>query len=315
MQFSENKQITIQSPKDAVLATLAFFGLFQTPIGFEKLHKFLYRQKIEEMELRKLLAVLVSSWQIIRQNDKYSLLSWDENYELVKHNEVVKRFAKIRRYLWLLRLVPFARNFSIINSLALGTADGDSDIDLFVVTKSRTLYFVRTIIILLFKTLGLYKTRTKIKEKFCFGFYVTEDNLSFHDILLPGGDVYFSFWLASMLPIMGRQQHLAIIKANSWLQEDFPNIQTYLNDPVLMEPSVFSKLTKLILEILLFIPALIFEPALSRIHIRHTFKLPENHWSTSTTIANNKMLKLHSLDARKDIQTRFVETLTKIGVI
>jgi hypothetical protein len=44
---------------------------------------------------------------------------------------------------------------------------------------------------------------------------------------------------------------------------------------------------------------------LRKIHIRHTFRLPENHWKTSSTIANKDMLKLHALDPRKDLRDSF----------
>jgi hypothetical protein len=56
---------------------------------------------------------------------------------------------------------------------------------------------------------------------------------------------------------------------------------------------------------------MILEPLLRRVHIRHTFKLPENHWKTSSTIADRKMLKLHALDPRKDLRNRFWHTLSR----
>jgi hypothetical protein len=60
-----------------------------------------------------------------------------------------------------------------------------------------------------------------------------------------------------------------------------------------------------------WLPAIILEPALRRIHIRHTFNLPENNWKTSSTIANEHMLKLHALDPRKDLRRHFYHLLQK----
>lgn len=314
MPSSDNNKILISTPKEAVLATLAFFSIFQVPIDFEKLYKFLYKQQASRQDLKKILDELLANKKIVRKGNLYALDAWDEKVYLQNQEEIKKRFYKIRRFKWLLEMIPFVRGMSIINSLALGTADARSDIDFFVVTRKRTLYFVRTIIILLFKSLGLYKTKGKIKERFCFGFYVTEDNLDFSKVLLPGDDVYFSFWLASMQTVFGEPMYFQIIAVNNWVNRDFPN---FVLDKGIFAANKNNKVSifiKFLLETLLFIPAMIFEPLLTWIHIRHTYKLPENHWETSTTIANSKMLKLHSLDIRKEVRLKFFQTLTRLGI-
>lgn len=315
MPFLDNNKILIPTPKDAILATLAFFSIFQVPIDFEKLYKFLYKQQASRQDLKKILDELLANKKIVQQGNLYALTAWDKKVYLQNQEEIKKRFNKIRRFEWLLQMIPFVRSMSIINSLALGTADAQSDIDFFVVTRKRMLYFVRTIVILLFKSLGLYKTKGKIKERFCFGFYTTQDNLDFSSILLSGDDVYFSFWLASMQPVFGESIYFQTIASNNWLNRDFPNLA--LDKDIFAENknSKVSMFIKFVLEILLFIPAVVFEPLLAQVHIRHTFKLPENHWETSTTIANPKMLKLHSLDIRKEVRLKFIQILTRLGVL
>jgi hypothetical protein len=66
---------------------------------------------------------------------------------------------------------------------------------------------------------------------------------------------------------------------------------------------------KRFLEVVCYLPAALLEPVLRRVHIRHTFKLPENHWKTSSTVANKSMLKLHALDPRKDLRKQFFDKL------
>jgi len=315
MPFSDNNKILISTPKDAILATLAFFSIFQVPIDFEKLWKFLYKQHASRQDLKKSLDELQANKKVVQQGDLYALTPWDERIYFQNQEEIKKRFNKIKRFEWLLQVIPFVRSMAIINSLALGTADAQSDIDFFVVTRKGTLYFVRTIIILLFKSLGLYKTKGKIKEHFCFGFYTTQDNLDFSSILLSGDDVYFSFWLASMQPIFGEPTYFQTIAINNWVNRDFPNFVLDRDILARNKNSKVSMFIKFFLEILLFIPAVVFEPVLAQVHIRHTFKLPENHWETSTTIANSKMLKLHSLDIRKAVRLKFYQILTRLGVI
>jgi len=322
--LSQVKKLT--KTEEAILATLSFFGILDIPLTEEKIWQNLYKipasKETVRQDLNRLIErniVYVAETFRFPQNGGlktsatyFSLKPIDEIKLLANQAEIEKRWERINKYYWLLSLVPFIEQLSVINSLALGNATAESDIDFFVVTKPRRLYFVRTLIILIFRTFGIYKTKNKIKDQFCFGFYVTIDGLDLSGALIPGEDPHFAFWFASFVPLFGKRQYERLVAKNRWIYDYCPNFlpsQKVLDYKLRSSWTVFAKR---VLEFLLFIPASALEPIFRFIHIRHTFKLPENHWATSTTIAERDILKLHAVDPRKQIRERFFALLQSL---
>ena len=293
-----------------ILSTLAFFDIYNLPVTATRTWELLYRVQASPKEVELELSRLAQLGIIIRKEGKYALRDWDQK-EFISHQiEIEKRWTRIRKYYWLLSAVPFIKHVSVINSVAMGNADSESDIDFFVVTRPSRLYFVRSAIIILFKLLGVYKNKQHVNMRFCFGFYITSDNLSIKSLLLPDEDPYLVFWLATIMPIYSLKYYERFMKENKWINTWFPNFKTLqrLDKYRTLSPS---KTLKNVMEIFAYLPAVILEPVLRRVHINHTFKLPENHWKTSSTIANRAMLKLHALDPRKDLRRKFYEILQR----
>ena len=304
---TERKTLT-----QAIIATLAFFSLYELPLTSRRIHELLvsYASDLEEVETA--LEILVLDNKIIRSGDLYSIKPWRATLYQERQLEISKKWAKIDQFYNWLAVLPFVRLIAVINSLALGTADADSDIDFFVITTPNQLYFVRSMIIALFRLLGVYKTRQKIKDKFCFGFFVTKDNLNLETLLLKPHDPYFKFWLANMRPIVGGIAYWHLMQQNKWLADCFPNFKPTVRLSSSKQPNILIKSTKLLLEALLWIPSLLVEPILRRTHINHTFKRAENNTVTSTTIANPKMLKLHGYDVRAEIAQAYAGVLKNL---
>jgi predicted nucleotidyltransferase len=293
---------------EGILATLAFFDIYKLPLEEKRIWELLYRVQATPQEVKLELERLVRLGIIIYKDGLYGLEEWSEKIYINNQAEIRKRWVRIRKYYWLLSAIPFVEHISVINSVAMGNADHESDIDFFVVAKPNRLYFVRTFIILLFRVLGVYKTRDRVNMQFCFGFYVTSDNLSIKELLLQPEDPYLVFWLGTIIPIYSLKYYEKLMKENKWLSSWLPNFKT------MHRLDMYRKLRpnlelKYILHVLLYLPAVLLEPWLRRIHIRHTFKLPENNWPTSSTIANRTMLKLHALDPRKDLRRKFWDIL------
>ncbi len=309
MDLRSTETKTVQKIHEAIISTLAFFALYELPLNSRRVQELLLNQIASLEEVEAALRELARQSKIIQSGSLYSTKVWNQASYLANQQELIHKWEKIGRYFNWLALVPFVRNVSVINSLSLGTADSDSDIDFFVITKPRRLYVVRSMIIVLFRLLGVYKTREKIKDRFCFGFFVSPQALKFEPIMLKPQDPYFLFWLASMRPVFGGQAYWQLMQANQWLAEHFPNFKPMQRLSSAKQPGFFILTVKYLLEVLLWIPALLAEPILRRIHITHTFKLAENNTVTSTTIANAGMLKLHAYDVRAEVAAAFERTL------
>jgi len=301
-----------ESIKKAILNTMAFFSIYDLPISLISIHQYLYKTHsfFEAVEIAA--SQLVNEGKLVTKNQLYALNAWDDTKLEANRMEIAKRWRKVNRYYWLLSLIPFIHHISIINSLAMGNADFESDIDFFVVTKPNRLYFVRTIVIILFRILGVYKTKRHINERFCFGFYVTSNRLSLAKVLLPDDDPHFAFWFGHFAPLLNKDGYKQLILANPWIYTYFPNFDFDLRLTQIKQKNILMRIIKGIFEVTLVLPTMILEPVLRGIHIRHTFNLPENHWPTSTTVANAHMLKLHALDPRIDIRQKFYALLQSL---
>jgi hypothetical protein len=303
-----DKPLVKSNLTQGILSTLAFFAIYNLPITERRLWELLYRVQATPEQVRPELIRLVQLGVIVHRNGLYALDDWDDKQLIEKQAEIDKRWTRIRKYYWLLSAIPYVEHISVINSVAMGNADSESDIDFFIVTKPNRLYFVRSVIIILFKMLGVYKDKTHINMRFCFGFYVTSDHLSIKELLLHPEDPYLVFWLGTIIPVYSLKYYERLMKENKWINSWLPNFRT------MQRLDMYRKLKpnmglKKFLEALSFMPAMILEPVLRRIHIRHTFNLPENNWQSSSTIANRTMLKLHALDPRKDLRDKFWATL------
>ncbi|MBX4186900.1 MAG: nucleotidyltransferase domain-containing protein [Candidatus Doudnabacteria bacterium] len=284
-----------------ILSTLAFFSLYDLPISSKRVQELLPGSIVDLSAVETVLEILAADNKIYKTGNLYSLQAWKADDLRGRSVEISKKWHKIDRYFNWLALLPFVRMVSVVNSLALGTADADSDIDFFVITEKNRLYFVRSIIILLFRLLGVYKTKHKIKDRFCFGFFVSRDNLNLEPLMLKPADPYFINWLASMRPVLGGQEYWHLMQANNWLLNQMPNFIPMQRLASVKQPGVFIQSAKIFLEIISWLPSLAAEPLLRRIHINHTFKLAENHAITSTTIAQARILKLHASDVRAQV--------------
>lgn len=296
--------------REAIMKTLAFFSLYDLPITRDRLYELL-GIKADQLEFEYHVNFLLNNNKMVQKGSLVALKAWSEEQYLKNQQEITKRKEKVERYFKFLSLIPFVKQISLINSLAIGNADSESDIDFFVITKPRRLYFVRSIIIVLFRMLGVYKTRQKVADQFCFGFYVTTNHLKLEHLLIKPSDPYFVFWLACTQPLLGRKTYLEFMQANNWIYDYLPNFEPNKRLASIHQSNWFIRALKLFLEIILWLPAEILEPVAKFIHIRHTFKLPENLSKTSTTVANKDILKLHAEDARREVAARYEVVLTK----
>lgn len=300
-----------QKLAEAIISTLGFFSLYNLPLSAKRIYELLLGARSTQAEADQMLAFLAQQNQIVREGNLFALKRWNSAEYNANQLELTHKWQKIDRYFYWLAILPFVRQISVINSLALGTADSDSDIDFFVVTRPNRLYFVRSVIIVLFRLLGIYKTRQKIKDRFCFGFFISQTKEDLYPLLLKPEDPYLVFWLANLRPILGKSEYGRLMDENSWIKTYFPNLEPINRLTTVKDSNVFIKGIKFALEILLWLPSLLFEPILRKIHIDHTFKLSENKAVTSTTVANADMLKLHGYDVRAEIAYRYQEALTR----
>ncbi len=303
----------VNNPKMNVYATLAYFDMFDYPLTIEEISKYLLWTNAE---INRLWTFLNNDPGIQRYGDYYFFNGRRAIVAVRRERaKVAEEFwKKTRRFLPLMRLVPFVRMAAVCNTLALNNPTRDSDIDLFIVVKDGRLFFTRTLITLLFSMLGVRRHGKKIAGRFCLSFYVTDGNLNLEGIRTDAEDIYLPFWLITLRPLYGAETYEKLLEQNKWVQKYFPRP---LEIGEFWPENKFFKLIAGAGEKLWRGKAgnRIEEWLASKQYRRHHRNI-KKLGPESSVVVTDKMLKFHNIDRRKEFARRFQQRFEEVmGVL
>ncbi len=201
-----------------VVATLAYFDIFRKALRVSELSRLVLGEQANEGEISQALVKLGE--KVSEHDGHYSLNDTDESLKSFSESEKESRLLlnKASKYGKIFQSTPFVEFVAVCNYLPLGIADGDSDIDLFIVTKKERIFLARVFVTVFLHFMRLRRHGSKVKGRFCLSFYVSEGRLNFGDLLL-ADDIYFAYWLVALHPIYGSQNVWQQIKSENkeWL--------------------------------------------------------------------------------------------------
>ena len=190
------------TPKDLVLATLAYHDLFDYPLTQKEIWKFLLLRpkkhlrggRMDSSEVEEILKQLVNKKIIGCQQSFYFLLSRSSTPEESKATSGVKsssahhprgvrmyssgvnivnlrkkrekysqqKFKIAKKTANILQIIPFIKAISITGALAMNNSQEDDDIDFLIITSKNRLWLTRLFIIIFLEILG---KRRRPKQK------------------------------------------------------------------------------------------------------------------------------------------------------
>ncbi|MBM2820975.1 MAG: hypothetical protein HW405_735 [Candidatus Berkelbacteria bacterium] len=288
--------------ENSILKTLAFDDIFDRPLLLDEIWRFLYKTPASKLQVFMGIKTLLKKEKIQKatseksQNIYYYLAGKEKIVQKYFQNFVIsqKHLKKVSWIINILRKSPFIKNISVINSLSFNTSNVDSDIDILIVAKKGKLWTARAITILLLEIMGQNKNKWYKAGKFCVGFAFDETRLNLTKIRFKK-DIYFTHWLANLIPVYDQGIYKNLIEKNSWIKEELPNWE---EKEVKIENSKLGILEKLLTG--KFGKSL--ENWLAKIQINRILKDPENHRKGASVIADESMMKLHAYDKRNEYQ-------------
>ena len=302
------------SLRDRCLATLCYFDLFDYPLTFGELQSYFFGGMPGERDLQDFLA---QQHDLIHHQDGFYFLKGRDLIVVSRgQNEKTSKeyWKKVRRFLPLIRFVPFIKMVGICNTLAINNASKDSDIDLFIVAKTGRLHFVRFLTTALFGLLGVRRHGQKIARRFCLSFFVDETALNLEKIQDSANDIYLPYWILTMRPIYGSKTYVKFVYENAWICKYFgrnfletvPLRRDFWKDNFL---SFFARLKEWLWRGKMgdFV-----EKKLGALQMdRHQKNLP-HLGAESSVVVSDHMLKFHNIDRRKEIAERFERKLHEL---
>jgi predicted nucleotidyltransferase len=201
--------------KKNILATLAYFDVFNYPLTREEICLFL-PAKYELMPFDVAMACLVSC-RLIYRFDKFYTLKNDPYLIQRRNNGNQKAFEMIkvaRKVGNILIRFPYVRGIAISGSLSKNYADEGSDIDLFIITAANRLWIARTLMHCL-KKLTFLVNRA---HYFCMNYYIDEQQLEIAE-----KNIYTATEVVTLIPIQGDTTFEDFFTANAWTRDYLPN--------------------------------------------------------------------------------------------
>lgn len=211
----------------AIVRTAAWFSLFDYPLTAFEIWKWL-GLKSSLVEVEKALAESVWLRGRLEFHGGFFVLGGRPAETLIalrqeRWLEAARKFKKLNRAARYFSLFPFVRAVFACNTLAWRHTAPASDIDLFIVVAPGTIWLARFLFVTPFRLLGRRPKQT-VADPFCFSFFVTDDNLSLEKLLLPDGDPYMAYWLASLVPVFDRGEiQRRLTEKNKWIFGSLPN--------------------------------------------------------------------------------------------
>lgn len=317
------------SLRRSLLATLAYFDLFDHPLTLAELRRYRYRfpdeaeglaggrpsealAKEGPPALADMLTALAAGSAGV--SDGYWHLpgraaivgTRQRRYRLAE-----PKFRKARTVAGLLRFLPSVRLVAVCNSLAISNADGRSDIDLFVIVRPRLLWATRLITVGVLAALGLRPKGESHADKVCMSFFVSERGLDLSRVAAGPDDVYLRYWIASLVPIYDARGDAGgvfadFLEENAWVADRVPGALAARRDRADAPPRWIAAFLPLLRRL---------EPAAKRLQMR---RFPREIRGLanldSRVVVSDDMLKFHVTDRREEYARRFRERLDDLGI-
>lgn len=132
----------------------------------------------------------------------------------------------------ILRWVPFVDAVFACNTVAIGNADDDSDIDVLVVVRDRRLWFTRLLVTAVLSIAGLRRHGKKIRDRVCLSFYLTPSAFELSEIAIPQPDIYLAYWLRTLIPLFDPENIFYRLQtANRWVESLVPPTAAFCAAP------------------------------------------------------------------------------------
>jgi hypothetical protein len=201
--------------KENILATLAYFDIFNYPLTSGEIYLFL-KNRYDSREFNDTIKCLVDS-RSVYLFDKFYTLKNDFSLISRRHEgnkkaaELIKIAGKVSD---MLIRFPYVRGIAISGSLSKNFADENSDIDLFIITAANRLWIARTL-------MHAFKKLTYLVNKqdyFCMNYYIDEQQLEIVE-----KTIYTAIEIVTLIPLQGDTQFERFYSANAWTRYYLPN--------------------------------------------------------------------------------------------
>ena len=279
-----------------ILATIVYYDGLNYPLTAFEVWKYLIRTDYyaKSNDVIKITSAQVSSRLQDKKIDKY-LEHLNGFYFLKGRKDLVERriannkisagkIKKLERIVWWLRFVPYVRMIGITGALAMKNAHAKSDLDLLIVLKHGKIWTGRTLVTGALHFLKQRRHDSKIADRVCLNFFVTDQSL---EVITK--DLFSANEYMFLFPLYGYDVYTKFQIKNQWIKNMKPSYALGELAPIrIISDSFASNIFKEIGEFI-FSPMWI-ENILRKIEKKRIMRNPKTHQEGSLVYANDDAL-------------------------
>lgn len=210
--------------RNAILKTLAYSDIFDFPLKEEEIWKFLInKKKISRENFLESLIKLEKNNIILLKKGFYCLAKREKiiNLRLRREKDNSLKFKSAKKISRYLAFIPTIKLIGLSGALAMANTKEKDDIDFFIITRRKTIWMTRLLVLLILTLLGKRRKRNHkdVKNKICLNLLIDENFMA-----LKNQDLYTAHEVAQMRPIFVRENiYDKFINANLWVGKFLPN--------------------------------------------------------------------------------------------
>ncbi|CAG0932880.1 hypothetical protein TFLX_02817 [Thermoflexales bacterium] len=199
----------------AILRTLLYSDLFDYPLTPEEVAHYLSGVPSTADEVRACLARTHNLADRVVAIDGYLALRGREALiarRLVRAASSDRLWQRARRFVRVLRLLPFVRMLAITGALSMNNSTAGDDIDVLIVTAPHRVWLTRACAV------ALVYVGKLCGDTLCPNYVISEQALT-----LERRTLFTAHEFAQMVPVYGRCVYDQMCAANRWIQTLLPN--------------------------------------------------------------------------------------------
>ena len=279
----------------AVLQSVTYASLFDYPLTLAQLRESLIGERADEPTIARWVATSpLLQATIQRQNDLYfpagrsDLLATRRRREELSRR-LLERDQKILRFI---AALPFVRLVAVSGSLAHLNAEGESDLDLFVITRPGRVWLVTLAALIVSRLLGW-------RRRLCLNYIVSEASLA-----IEPDDLFSANQIIHLRPFIGQEVYRRFLETNAFVRRFYPNFMPREMPASTWRPRRWKGMTAI--EALLDLGIAQAADRVSRaVYTRHLRRKSSQWQSRDQVRLERECLKLHTSSHRNATVAKF----------
>jgi hypothetical protein len=287
------------------LQSVLYAALFNYPLSVAQLREALIGEAADETALSACYARSAGLQAAIEYADGYYFPRGRHDLiETRARREASSRLllARLRRLETLVSHMPFVRMVALSGSLAHLNADGEADLDLFVVTAPGRVWGVTLTTLLLARAMGW-------RRHLCLNYVVSERSL-----MVGPADLFSANQIIHLQPVTGADVYRRFLDANRFVERFYPNFRPRrFDDALAARPKIWRALRRAVEIVLSGTVAPLYERLCRLVYSRHLRRGAHTWRSRDQVRIERECLKLHTSSHRREVMERFEEALEQAG--